>query len=117
LSFNIFSDVWPHFVFVQPYSPSDRVFMKSPPNREDFTLVYKYFFKELDIFFPFPDFKCGMLTSINVASYQLHPNNWAFFKAFQVLCGHLLIKSSVNASLFLPIEAWCRGWLGLFKRA
>jgi len=37
---------------------------------------------------PFSGFERELLTEINVAPAQLHPNSWAFIKAFEILCGH-----------------------------
>jgi len=34
---------------------------------------------------PFTSFERELLTEVNVAPAQLHPNNWAFIKAFGIL--------------------------------
>jgi len=39
------------------------------------------------------------LTEINVALAQLHPNSWAFVKAFAILCNHLGHTPSVDVFL------------------
>lgn len=57
--------------------------MKPKLDSEDFTSIYDFFFKELDVTFPLSDFKSLMLTFMDVAPSQLHPNNWAFLKVFQ----------------------------------
>jgi len=44
---------------------------------------------------------CGreLLTEVNVAPAQLHPNGWAFVRAFQILCGYLGLPPSVDVFL------------------
>jgi len=37
-----------------------------------------------------------LLTMMNIVSSQLHPNSWAFFKSFELLCGHLGLEPSIN---------------------
>lgn len=43
-------------------------------------------FKELGLTLPFLYFQCFVLSTLNVAPTQLHPNSWAFIRAFEVLC-------------------------------
>jgi len=49
---------------------------------------------------PFSRFESELLTEINVAPAQLHPNGWAFVKAFDILCGFFGRAPSVD--IFLP---------------
>jgi len=44
--------------------------MKLEPNFEDFTFVYEFFFKEMDITFPLYDFEAQLLNFIHVAMSQ-----------------------------------------------
>jgi len=48
---------------------------------------------------PFSGFERELLTEINVAPAQLHPNSWAFFKAFGILCGYFGQPPSVDVFL------------------
>jgi len=48
---------------------------------------------------PFTSFERELLTEINTAPAQLHPNGWAFVRAFQILCGHLGVPPSVDVFL------------------
>jgi len=73
--------------------------MKLSTNREDLTFVYELF-KELDILFLLSHFECQMLMAMNVASSQLHPNNWAFLKVFQILCHYLQISPTINKFMY-----------------
>lgn len=41
-----------------------------------------------------------MLSLMNVASIQLHPNNWAFLCAFQILCKSLNIEPTVHKFVY-----------------
>ena len=61
-TFNICPEVMAEFIGAKPCSKADYVFIKSSRNSDDFTLVYKYFFKEFDILFPLSHFECQILT-------------------------------------------------------
>jgi len=41
-----------------------------------------------------------LLTKLNVASAQLHPNNWAFIHALSILCSQLGISPTVEVFLY-----------------
>ena len=56
-------------------------------------------FKRIGLRLPFTTFERELLTEVNVAPAQLHPNGWAFVKAFQILCGYLGIPPSVDVFL------------------
>ncbi|RDX58495.1 hypothetical protein CR513_62187, partial [Mucuna pruriens] len=43
-------------------------------------------FSKLGIRLPFFVFECAILRALNMALTQLHPNSWAFVKAFELLC-------------------------------
>ncbi|GAU48211.1 hypothetical protein TSUD_404980 [Trifolium subterraneum] len=48
--------------------------------------MYTHVLQTLHLWLPFNFFECQILRVMNVAPCQLHPNNWAFLKAFQVAC-------------------------------
>ena len=50
--------------------------------------MYQAVFKRVGVRLPFTSFERELLTEINTAPAQLHPNGWAFARAFQMLCGH-----------------------------
>ena len=56
-------------------------------------------FKCIGMRLPFSGFERELLTEINVAPAQLHPNNWAFVKAFGILCGYFGQPPSVDIFL------------------
>jgi len=58
-------------------------------------------FKKVKLRLPFTRFERELLTELNIAPAQLHPNSWAFIRAFQILCAHLLLPASVDVFLFL----------------
>ena len=53
-----------------------------------FCFIYSPVFKRLSLRLPFDGFEQALLTEINVAPAQLHPNRWAFVRAFSILCHH-----------------------------
>ena len=53
-----------------------------------FFFFYQMVFKHIGMCLPFSGFERELLTEINVAPAQLHPNSWAFVKAFRILCGY-----------------------------
>jgi len=56
-------------------------------------------FKRVGLRLPFTAFERELLTEINIALAQLHPNSWAFIRAFKILCGYLGILPSVDVFL------------------
>jgi len=61
--------------------------------------MYQAVFKRVGVRLPFTPFERELLTEINTASAQLHPNSWAFVRAFQILCGYLGVLPSVDVFL------------------
>jgi len=53
-----------------------------------FCFIYSTILKKLLLRLPFPSFERALLTEVNVAPAQLHPNSWAFVRAFSILCHH-----------------------------
>ena len=51
-----------------------------------FCFFYATIFKKVLLRFPLSIFEKDLLTKLNVVSAQLHPNNWAFIRAFTFLC-------------------------------
>jgi len=67
---------------------------------EPFFFLYATIFKRIKLCLPFTGFEFALLTEINVAPTQLHPNSWAFVRAFAILCNHLEFTRSVDVFLF-----------------
>ena len=68
-------------------------------NGVPFFYFYQVVFKRIGMRFPFSRFERELLTKINIAPAQLHPNAWAFVKAFGVLCGFFGCTPSVDVFL------------------
>jgi len=63
---------------------------------------------------PFSRFERELLTEINIAPTQLHPNGWAFVKAFGVLCGFFGCTPSVDIFLhFFEVKKQGKRWVSL----
>ena len=70
-------------------------------NDELFCFIYTTVFKKVKLRLPFTRFERELLIELNISPAQLHPNSWAFIRAFQILCAHLLLPASVDVFLFL----------------
>jgi len=68
-------------------------------NEVPFFYFYQVVFKRIGMRLPFSRFERELLTEINIAPAQLHPNGWAFVKAFGVLCGFFGCTPSVDVFL------------------
>ena len=58
-------------------------------------------FKKVKLCFPFTCFERELLTKLDIAPAQLHPNSWAFVRAYLIICAHLGHPASVDMFLFL----------------
>jgi len=58
-------------------------------------------FKKVKLCFPLTRFERELLTELDMAPAQLHPNSWAFVRAYQIICAHLGHPASVDVFLFL----------------
>ena len=65
-----------------------------------FCFIYSTIFKKLLLRLPFANFERALLREINVAPAQLHPNSWAFARAFSILCHHFGHLPSVDVFLY-----------------
>ena len=65
-------------LIVEPCSTEKCVFMGVSKGKADIVYMYEDVFKEFNIQFPFSDFECELLSLMNVAPVQLHPNSYAF---------------------------------------
>ena len=58
-------------------------------------------FKKVKFRFPFTRFERELLTELDIAPAQFHPNSWAFVRAYQIICAHLGHPASVDVFLYL----------------
>src|ERR1044072_4677448 len=64
---------------------------RTDSNNPHFTYFFDTLFSVQSLKLPFSDFICNILTLLNIAPTQLHPNSWAFIKCFESLCYHFNI--------------------------
>ena len=88
----------PQGAFTDVGDPNDwRVYFPSEDDRvcSDYTsemfCVYEFLFKELGLRLPFSDFQMAVLHHLDLAPTQLHPNSFAFIRAFELTCEYLKI--------------------------
>jgi len=87
-------------IVVLPYTPSEPICGDERANNGvPFFYFYQTVFKRIRMRLPFSAFERELLTEINVAPAQLHPNSWAFVNAFDILCGYLSQPPSVDIFL------------------
>jgi len=58
-----------------------------------FCFFYTTFFTKVMLCHPLSAFEKELLTELNTATAQLHPNSWALIRDFVILCTHLGILS------------------------
>jgi len=68
-------------------------------NGVPFFYFYQVVFKRIGMRLLLSRFERELLTEINITPAQLHPNGWAFVKAFGVLCGFFGCTPSVDVFL------------------
>ncbi|CAI8617960.1 unnamed protein product [Vicia faba] len=77
-------------VVLEPCFPGDKVFTYRPPGSTDKNFYfYEDVMQTLWVGVPFMDFEADVLTYLNVAPFQLQPNNWGFVRSFELLYGHV----------------------------
>jgi hypothetical protein len=65
-----------------------------------FFYMYTSLITKFNLFFPFTKFESSILRVLNVDPIQLHPNSWAFIKAFELVCLGLEIHHPSIAVFF-----------------
>jgi len=89
------------FVRIVPCRVDELVYYDESSDSEgQFCFIYSTIFKKLSLRLPFANFERALLTEINVAPAQLHPNCWAFVRAFSILCHHFDHLPSVDVLLY-----------------
>ncbi|RDX77761.1 hypothetical protein CR513_42058, partial [Mucuna pruriens] len=75
----------PWSVEVLPCRSDEIIYEWTVEIEEPFFYFYKTLFLKLGIKLPFTNFEQAVLRALNIALTQLHPNNWAFVRAFELL--------------------------------
>jgi len=89
-------------VSVRPCPPGEPICTDNQGSDGDpFCFVYAMMFKKVKLRFPFTRFERELLTELDIAPAQLHPNGWAFVWAYQIICAHLGHPASVDVFLYL----------------
>ncbi|RDX64878.1 hypothetical protein CR513_56512, partial [Mucuna pruriens] len=63
---------------------------------EPYFYLYETLFSKLGIRLPFTNIERAAIWVLNVASTQLHPNNWTFVRAFELPCEGMGKEPSLN---------------------
>jgi len=88
------------YIVVGPCTTGEPVCIDNRSNiGEPFFFFYQTVFKRIRQCLPFTGFERELLTEINVAPAQLHPNSWAFIRAFSILCNFFGHAPSVDVFL------------------
>jgi len=88
------------YVSVRSYAKGEPVCADDRANKgEPFFFLYFTVFKRIKLRLALTGFERELLTEINVAPAQLHPNSWAFMRAFVILCNHFGHPPSVDVFL------------------
>jgi len=88
------------YISICPCVEGEPVCVDSRANEgEPFFFFYQTVFKCIRQCLPFNNFERELLTEINVALAQLHPNSWAFIRAFSIFCNHFGHARSVDVFL------------------
>jgi len=99
-NFNAFCRTHDAHISVRPGRPGEPVCVDDRPRKGNpFFFMYQTVFKHIGVRLLFTPFERELLTEINTAPAQLHPNRWAFVRAFQILCGYLGVLPFVDVFL------------------
>ncbi|RDX92924.1 hypothetical protein CR513_24881, partial [Mucuna pruriens] len=96
----------------------EAVCMNSAEVSKSFFYLYDTLHSKLGIKLPFTHFERSVLRALNVAPTQLHPNSWAFVRAFELLCEDLgkVPTLGVFFWFFTPCKTDRVGWTSLSNR-
>ncbi|RDX90658.1 hypothetical protein CR513_27456, partial [Mucuna pruriens] len=92
--------------------------MNSAEASNPFFYLYDTLHSKLGIKLPFTHFERSVLRALNVAPTQLHPNSWAFVRAFELLCEDLGKAPTLGVFFwfFTPRKTDRVGWTSLSNR-
>ncbi|RDX71497.1 hypothetical protein CR513_49145, partial [Mucuna pruriens] len=105
-------------VRVSPCRAGESVNISSSSDEKPFFYLYDTLHSKLGIRLPFSHFERAVLQALNVAPTQLHPNSWAYVRAFELLCEDLKRASSLGVFFWFYTvkKAEKVGWTSLCTR-
>ncbi|RDX72316.1 hypothetical protein CR513_48221, partial [Mucuna pruriens] len=108
----------PWSVRVSPCRIGETVNIGSSTEGRLFFYLYDTFHSKLGIRLPFSHFERAVLQALNVAPTQLHPNGWAYVRAFELLCEDLGRAPSLGVFFwFYTVKKTEKvGWMSLCSR-
>lgn len=97
---------------MDPCYPKEPICKDGRNENTPFYYSYTIVFSELGVRLPLDPFEKELLSTINIAPAQLHPNSWAFVRAFHILCTHLGIVPSTNMFFYFfeSKTSGCSSW-------
>ena len=75
--------------------------------------MYEVVFKDMDFQLPFSDFQWEVLRWTKLSPSQIHPNSYAFMRAFELVCQYLGVPPFKN--VFFTIFTIQRGAEKMFE--
>ncbi|RDX72394.1 hypothetical protein CR513_48130, partial [Mucuna pruriens] len=98
--------------------PDESVNNRASSEDSPFFYVYEPVFSKLGLKLPLTAFEQTILRALNVAPTQLHPNSWAFVRAFELLCEDLGQAPSLGVFFwFFRVKKTPKvGWMSLSSR-
>ncbi|RDX99706.1 hypothetical protein CR513_17213, partial [Mucuna pruriens] len=98
--------------------PDESVNNRASSEDGPFFYVYEPVFSKLGLKLPLTAFEQTILRALNVAPTQLHPNSWAFVRAFELLCEDLGRAPSLGVFFwFFRVKKTPKvGWMSLSSR-
>ncbi|RDX62561.1 hypothetical protein CR513_59091, partial [Mucuna pruriens] len=108
----------PWSVRVSPCRTGESVNISAPTEENPFFYLYDTLHSKLGIRLPFSHFERAVLQALNVAPTQLHPNSWAYVRAFELLCEDLGKAPSLGVFFwFYTVKKTEKvGWTSLCSR-
>lgn len=90
---------------LEPCMENERVCITRPKGVPDeYFYLYSGVIEDFKIHIPFTYFESGLLKTLNVAPFQLRPNEWGFIKAFEIIYEALNIIPTLFFFFFFELK-------------
>ncbi|RDY01581.1 hypothetical protein CR513_15073, partial [Mucuna pruriens] len=109
----------PWSVSVSPCQYGELICSGPAEGAKQFFYLYDTLHSKLGVKLPFTHFERAVLHALNVVPTQLHPNSWAFVRAFELLCEDLGKAPPLGVFFwfFSPRKTDKVGWTSLSNQA